>query len=333
MKAKGCNPGTTGFKKNLYFFMEMSGVAARAMDRYRSLSAYFRERFGGRVQKIPLDAGFTCPNRDGTLSRRGCVFCNPRGSGSGLRGRGLSLAGQWEYWQERLARKYKTGRFIAYLQSFSNTHGPAEKLARVLEEIAPLPGLAGLAVGTRPDCLDAEKLALLSAFPSEETWLELGLQSAHDPTLARINRGHDAQAFAQACRSAAQSGLKVCAHVIAGLPNENPAHFLHTIDFLNALPISGIKLHNLYVCQGSPLAEQWRQGLYLPLEREAYLFDWLIPALQRLRPDIVIQRLTGDPAPGELLAPAWCSDKSAFLNLLHAALEAGDVRQGMEWDG
>ncbi len=304
-----------------------------AMNRYRSLSVYFRDRFGGRVQKIPLDAGFTCPNRDGTLSRQGCVFCNPKGSGSGLGRQGLSLVAQWEHWQERFSRKYKIKRFMAYLQSFSNTHGPSEKLARVLDEIAPLPGLTGLSIGTRPDCLDQKKIALLAAFPSEEIWLELGLQSAHDPTLVRINRGHDAEAFALTCRSASQAGLKVCAHVIAGLPGEIPAHFLHTIDFLNALPISGIKLHNLYVCRDTPLADDWKQGNYRPLEREEYLHSWLIPALQRLRPDIVIQRLTGDPGPGELLAPAWCSDKSTLLNALNAALEAGDVRQGVSWEG
>ena len=306
---------------------------ARAMNRYRSLSTYFRERFGGRVQKIPLDAGFTCPNRDGTLSRLGCVFCNPKGSGSGLGAQGLSLAAQWDYWRERFSRKYKTARFLAYLQSFSNTHGPAENLARVLDQLAPLPGLAGLAVGTRPDCLDSEKLALLSAFPSEEIWLELGLQSSHDPTLARINRGHAAEAFTHMVTLAANAGLKICAHVIAGLPGETPAHFLRTIDFLNALPISGIKLHNLYVCRDTPLADDWKQGNYRPLEREEYLHSWLIPALKHLRPDIVIQRLTGDPAPGELLAPPWCSDKSALLSALHTALEAGDVRQGTEWKG
>jgi uncharacterized protein len=305
------------------------------MDRYLSLSSYFRDRFGGRVQKIPLDAGFTCPNRDGTLSRLGCVFCNPKGSGSGLGKEGLSLAAQWEYWQERFSPKHKAGRFIAYLQSFSNTHGPVEKLARTLDEIAPLPGLAGLAVGTRPDCLDGEKLALLAAFPSDEIWLELGLQSAADPTLERINRGHNSEAFAQTCRMASQAKLKICAHIIAGLPGETPAHFLHTIDFLNDLPISGIKLHNLYVCRDTPLADDWKQGNYRPLERDEYLYSWLIPALKLLRPDIVIQRLTGDPgpSPGELLAPPWCLDKAVFLNELHAVLKAEDVRQGSEWKG
>jgi radical SAM protein (TIGR01212 family) len=174
-------------------------------------------------------------------------------------------------------------------------------------------------------------LALLAAFPSDEIWLELGLQSAHDATLDRINRGHGVEAFSLTCRSAAQAGLKICAHVIAGLPGETPTHFLRTIDFLNGLPISGIKLHNLYVCQNTALADQWLQGLYQPLERDEYLHCWLIPALKLLRPDIVIQRLTGDPGPGELLAPLWCSDKSAFLKTLHAALEAGNVRQGAEW--
>jgi radical SAM protein (TIGR01212 family) len=297
------------------------------MQRYYTLARYLRQRFGERVQKIPLDAGASCPHRNAATSTGGCIFCNSRGSGSGLRQQGLGLAEQWEFWRERYQRKFKVSRFIAYLQSFSNTHGPLFRLKTVLDELARLPELAGLALGTRPDCLDAEKLSLIADFPAQELWLELGLQSAKDATLARINRGHDVATFIKATRQAAAVGLKVCAHLIAGLPGENKDDFMRSIALCNDLPLAGIKLHNLYVCDTSDLAALWRSGDYLPLARDAYV-DWLVTALARLRPDIVVQRITADPAPGELLAPDWAADKTALRAAIHARLVSENIWQG-----
>jgi len=298
------------------------------------LSAHLRRRFGRALRKVPLDAGATCPNRDGTLSRSGCAFCNPRGSGTGLFAQGLTLRQQWD----RLRGPAPKHPGLAYLQAFSNTHGPTERLARVLDEIAALPGLAGLCIGTRPDCLDHEKLALLAAFrerlrspelPEPELWLELGLQSSHDATLALVNRGHDAACFARAARAAADLGIPVCAHLVLGLPGEGLPHFLHTVDFVNALPVAGVKLHNLYVAEGTALAGLWRSGdLALPT-REEYL-RWLCALIPRLRPDLVIHRLVADPAPGELLAPAWAGDKRTTLDMLAQMMEEKDIRQGSE---
>jgi len=310
-----------------------------------SLSAYLRQQCGRRVQKIPLDAGFSCPNRDGSLSRKGCLFCNARGSGSGLRDQGLDLAGQWHAWRSHYRRRLKNASFIAYLQSFSNTHGPVSKLREVLEQIRHLPDLAGLAVGTRPDCLDHEKLSVLAEFgttaaqkdiagPGAENfqlWLELGLQSANDTVLQRINRGHDFACFQTACEQAAAQGLRVCVHLIAGLPGENRQSFLHSVAAVNALPVHGVKFHNLYVCQGSPLASIWRRGGYRPLELQQYL-DWLAAALCLLRSDIVVHRLTGDPAPGELLAPAWAADKRALLQALRVGMAQAGLWQGCRQD-
>jgi hypothetical protein len=308
------------------------------MQRLLTFSAHLRGRFGTRVQKIPLDAGFSCPNRDGTLSSTGCSFCNSRGSGTGLALEGLDLAGQWAHWRERLARKYRAELFIAYLQSFSNTHGPARRLAAVLEQLKDLPGLAGLAVGTRPDCLDREKLRLLAAFPARETWLELGLQSSHDETLRRINRGHDYACFVRAVeqaatlRTAAGEPLRICVHLIAGLPGETREHFLETVRRVNALPVHGVKFHNLYVCRHSSLAEDWTRGDFQPQSREEYV-HWLARALRLLRPDMVVQRLTGDPSPGELLAPEWAADKAGLLQAIHQTLRVRDIRQGMDHTG
>ena len=165
---------------------------------WHTLATWFRRRYGSRVQKIPLDAGATCPNRDGTLSREGCLFCNHEGSGSGLGLRGLSLAAQWQRWHTKYTATDPDRRFMAYLQSFSNTYGPVDRLRRLLTEIAALPGCMGVSVGTRPDCLDEDRVALLASIPLPEVWLELGLQSAHDATLRRIRRGHDAAASVRA---------------------------------------------------------------------------------------------------------------------------------------
>lgn len=313
---------------------------------YYSLSTYFRRRWKRRVQKIPLDAGFSCPNRDGTLSRKGCLFCNARGSGSGLLEQGLDLAGQWRAWHSHYLRRLKDASFIAYLQSFSNTHGPVSKLREVLEEICTFPDLVGIALGTRPDCLDHEKLALLAACSKKapdigpnaqlknsllpdtlEIWLELGLQTANDAVLENVNRGHDFACFQSACRQAAEHGLLVCAHLIAGLPGENRQSFLDSVAAVNVLPVHGVKFHNLYVCQGSQLAGVWKQGGYQPLSRSAYL-DWLCEALARLRSDIVVQRLTGDPAPGELLAPDWAAHKSSLLRDIRQSLAERNLWQG-----
>lgn len=297
--------------------------------RLHQLATYLRLRFGARVQKVPLDAGFSCPNRDGTLSRGGCVFCNPRGSGSGLGEEGLTLEEQWTVWTGRYARTRNAGLFIAYLQSFSNTYGPLDKLRRVLGVLPTLSGIVGAAVGTRPDCVDNERLDMVAALPLPEVWLELGLQSAHDATLARINRGHDAATSERAVRAAAARGLRVCAHLMAGLPGESAEDFLATVDWVNRLPVHGVKFHGVYVCKHTALARQWREGAYVPTTREEYA-DLMARALPRLRPEIVIQRLTGDPAGDELLAPDWAGDKRATTARIHALLAERDTWQGRD---
>jgi len=295
--------------------------------RFYPLSLYFLRRFGQRVRKIPLDAGSSCPNRDGTLSQSGCAFCNQQGSGTGLAVTGMSLRRQYLLYRERSRDYGKGARFLGYLQSFSNTHGPAKRLQAILQELDGLPDLAGLAIGTRPDCLDGEKLDILQRASFEELWLDLGLQSAHDRTLRRINRGHDAACFATWTRRAAKRGIKVCAHVITGLPGENVADFEQTILFVNSLPVAGIKIHNLYVCRGTPLEARWKDGTLELLSREQSL-DWLLRGIALLRPDIAIHRMNSDPEPDELLAPSWAQEKSAFLNAVNTRLQETDTWQG-----
>jgi len=295
---------------------------------YNTVSARWKAYFGRRSRKVPLDAGFGCPNRDGTLGTGGCVFCNPLGSGTGLNG-SMTLSGQWAYWADRLrARWGRELALVGYLQAFSNTHGPAERLRSVLDELRTLPDMDGLCLATRPDCLDPEKIALLAGFPLEEFWLELGLQSSNPATLARIGRGHDADCFARAVRLAAGAGLKVTAHVMAGLPGETRKDWDATVDFVDALPVAGIKFHNVYAARDTELARLHLAGMAPLPELEEYA-DFVACALARLRPDIVVHRLSADPAHGELVAPDWAGSRRRIHNTIAEVLRVRGVRQGM----
>ncbi len=302
-------------------------IPSMSTNRFYPLSVYFQQRFGLRVRKIPLDASSSCPNRDGSVSGRGCTFCNQKGSGTGLASDGLTLSRQYLAWRERFLGTAKNTRFLGYLQSFSNTHGPAERLRDLIHELTGLPDLVGLAIGTRPDCLDEEKLEILRTAPFEEVWLDLGLQSAQDRTLKRINRGHDAACFANWATKAGDAGIKVCAHVITGLPGEDLADFEQTMAFVNSLPVAGIKIHNLYICRDTPLESAWRSGAFELLSREESLV-WLLRGIALLRPDIVIHRMNSDPGLDELVAPDWAKEKAEFLNTVKHRLRETDSWQG-----
>lgn len=296
---------------------------------WNALSAHWRRRFGQRVQKIPLDcrvaglADATCPNRDGTLSRLGCTFCNESGSGSGLGQHGLSLLEQWDFWRAHFKASGRTALFVAYMQSFSNTYGPVSRLAAVLEKLRDLPEMAGISFGTRPDCVDEEKAALLAALPCEEKWLELGVQTFCDRTLLRINRGHTAAASVRAIEIAANAGLQVCVHLMAGLPGESADDFLNAVRLVNTLPVHGIKLHNVYVCRNTALAQETLSGVYTPLSREAYV-DMAVAALRLLRKDIVVHRVVADTVPDDLLAPDWVLGKHETMMTIQKRMRNAD---------
>lgn len=295
---------------------------------YRDLNSYLKDRFGQRVQKITLDAGLTCPNRDGRVSTGGCLYCNARGSGTGAWGRGESIPAQLGAGMARLSRRYGAARFIAYFQSFSNTYAPLATLRALYEAALTPPRVVGLAVGTRPDCLDDDVLDLLAGYARDRlVWLEIGLQSAHDATLARLNRGHDAACFRQAVLRAAARGLAVVAHVILGLPGEGPREMAATAEFLARLPVAGVKIHLLYVVQGSGLARLHEQGEYVCLTADQYV-SAVADFIERLPPRLVIHRLTGDPHPEELVAPAWCLDKPRVMKLIREEFARRGSRQG-----
>ena len=296
-------------------------------SRYLDLNTALRERFGCRVQKISLDAGFTCPNRDGAVGLGGCVYCNPRGSGTGLYPR-YSITDQLERSKARLRRRYRAEKFIAYFQSFSNTYGPLDKLKRLYEEAISVDDVVGLAIGTRPDCVPASVLDLLVELNQRTyLWVEYGLQSTHNHTLELINRGHDFAAFANAVERTRERDLDICVHIILGLPGEDAGDMLSTARTLAKFDIQGIKIHLLYVIRGTPLAEMYRRGAYRCLSREAYV-DIVCEVLALLPPRVVIHRLTGDPHTHELLAPRWALEKQANLQAIRHALESRDLWQG-----
>lgn len=296
--------------------------------RYFDLNNYLRQRFGVRVHKLTVDAGLTCPNRDGRVGTGGCIYCNAKGSGTGAHARGLSITDQLEAAKSAVARRFKAKKFIAYFQSYSNTYAPLEQLRAMYDEALAVDGIVGLAIGTRPDCVDASVLSLLESYARRTlVWVEYGLQSAHDVTLARINRGHDAATFQNTVLATAGRGILICAHIILGLPGEDADRMLATADFIARLPIDGIKLHLLYVVRGTPMEALYRSGGYTCLTQQEYV-TLVCDTIERLPPNIVIQRLTGDPHRDELIAPQWAFAKAQTLNLIQQQLAFRDTHQG-----
>jgi radical SAM protein (TIGR01212 family) len=297
--------------------------------RYTAFSAWLRQRFGERVQKIMVDAGLTCPNRDRTAGTGGCIYCNARGSGTGAFERGVSIRDQVIAGRNAVLRRYKARKYLVYFQSFSNTYAPVDRLRAIYDEaVNAVDGVVGMSIGTRSDCVDGPVLDLLADYAAERmVWVEYGLQSAQDVTLRKINRGHDFQCFAEAVVETRKRGMLVCAHVILGLPGEGPAEMRATADALADLGVDGIKLHLLYVVRGTPLERWYRKGDYRPMEPEAYA-EAVCEFLERTPPDVVIQRLTGDPHPEELVAPKWALEKRKARDLIFAEMARRDSWQG-----
>ena len=298
------------------------------MQRYNQFSQELKRVFGCRVQRLSVDAGFTCPNRDGSVGTTGCVFCGGKGSGSYGILHGASVAEQLEHAKEVMVRKYKAARFIAYFQSYSNTYAPVERLRALYDEALGVPDVVGLIVGTRPDCLPAETLDLLASYAGRcYFWLELGLQSHLDRTLAAIGRGHDIASFETAVAGCRERGIRVCAHVILGLPGESREEMLSGAQYLNRSGVEGVKIHLLHVMRGTRLAEQYLAGEVRVMDRDRYV-GLVCDFLERLDPRIVVQRLTGDGNRQDLIVPLWSLAKFEVLNCIDHELERRGTRQG-----
>ena len=296
--------------------------------RYNAFSDELKRAFGCRVHRVSIDAGFTCPNRDGSVGTDGCIFCGGSGSGSFGISRGAPIAEQLAKGMEVMARKYKARKFLAYFQSYSNTYGPAERLKALYDEALAVPDVVGLIVGTRPDCLEPATLDLLTEYARRTFfWLELGLQSPLDRTLKLLNRGHDFASFAAAVNACKERGIKVCAHVILGLPGESREEMLATPAVLNGLGVDGVKLHLLHVMRDTPLATMYERGEVRLLSRDDYV-GLVCDFLERLDPRISIQRLTGDGGRDHLIAPLWSLAKFEVLNAIDVELARRKTFQG-----
>lgn len=299
--------------------------------RFYDLNHYLRSVFGERVQKLTVDAGFSCPNRDGALSTGGCIYCSPKGSGTGAHAQGFSIREQILQSKPGVARRYKAKKFMVYFQSFSNTYAPIERLRSVYDQALSFDDVVALSIGTRPDCVDKPVLDLLEGYAQNRLiWMEYGLQSPHDTILSRINRGHDFACFVDTLKATQERGLKVCAHIILGLPGETREMMLQGADILSDLGVDGVKIHLLYVIKGTVLETMYLNGEFRCLEIEEYS-ELVCDYLERLRPDMVIQRITGDPHPDELVAPHWPLKKTDTTNLIAGILEKRDSFQGKHY--
>ena len=288
------------------------------MKGFLSLNEFFRSKFGQRVQKIPLDAGLGCPNR--VNGKGGCIYCNYKGSGTGASFKGIPIKQQIEHGIAWARRRYKANKFAAYFQAFTNTFGSLDELRAIYCQVSDFEDIVVVAIGTRPDCVDAKVLDLIhECFPDKMVWLEYGLQSSSDKTLKRINRGHSVQDFIDAVELTKRYPFYICAHIIFGLPGESKKDMLNSVTLLRDLDVDGVKFHELYVVKGTKLHELYQNELYTPITQQDYV-ELVAESITLLGPDTVIQRLTGDPAPGELIAPSWASDKQKTITLIKELL-------------
>lgn len=295
---------------------------------YHSFDYMLKERFSCKIYKTALNGGMTCPNRDGTLGERGCIFCSQGGSGDFAGDRRDSITEQINKQAEKLAQKRNASAFIAYFQAYTNTYAPVDYLRKIYTEAINHPQVAAVSIGTRPDCLGPDVLALLEELNQiKPVWIELGLQTIHERTAAYIRRGYPLSCFKEAVKALRQRNLEVIVHTILGLPGESRQDILETMKYLNRRDIQGIKLQLLHVLKGTDLAQDYLEGRFSVYTMEEYL-DILIDCLEHLSPDIVIHRLTGDGPKDLLMAPLWSSKKRTVLNALHHECKIRHAYQG-----
>lgn len=299
--------------------------------RYYSLDSYIKETFGEKLYKISLDGGMTCPNRDGTLDTRGCIFCSAGGSGDFASDRRLSIKEQLAQGKQLVSKKYAGSGYIAYFQAYTNTYASVSYLENIFTEAMDDEDVKVLSIATRPDCLSPEILALLFRLNQRKpVWVELGLQTIHETSAKFIRRGYTLDVFEKAVYDLKKIGVSVIVHTILYLPNETEDMMLETISYLNKLPINGIKLQLLHILKGTDLACLYEKSpFHLPTMDEYFIL--LSKLLSHLRPDIVAHRLTGDGPKNLLVAPMWTGNKRLVLNTMQKYLKNADIWQGKEF--
>ena len=284
------------------------------------LSDHYRQKFGCKVYKLSLDGGFTCPNRDGTVGTGGCIFCSGSGSGDFAEGPAASIEAQLERAKARVSAKNKSGKYMAYFQSFTCTYAPVEKLERLYREALAPEDIVGLAIGTRPDCLGDDVIALLAELNQiKPLSVELGLQTIHETTARYIRRGYETEVYFDAVRRLKAVGIDVVTHIILGLPGETVEMAMDTTRAAVAAGTDGVKFHLLHVLRGTDLAKDYEAGKFSCLTLEEY-GQWLQSCMALLPEETVVHRITGDGAKRDLIAPLWSGDKKRVLNYLHKLL-------------
>lgn len=306
--------------------MEFNGTDKR----YNQFSAYLKNRFGAKVYKITIDAGFSCPNRDGTISTGGCIFCDEGGSFSQAHSNVLSVGEQVRVGAETLSKRFKAQKFMSYFQAYSNTYKPVNELKQIYDESLNHKDVVGISIGTRPDCIDDDKLRLISSYKDDYyTWIEYGLQSVHDKTLRRINRGHDYETFLRAYEKTKEYGINVCVHVILGLW-ESHDEIMETARRLAELGVDGVKIHMLVALEGTKLARLYENGEIDFMSEDDYI-STVCDFLEYLPPETTIHRLAGNGLKKELIAPRWIGKKLDSLNKIDRELARRDSYQGINY--
>jgi radical SAM protein (TIGR01212 family) len=304
-----------------------------SQKRYYPFSRFLKERFGTKVYRVTVDAGFTCPNVDGTVAVGGCVYCDNRSFSPNRRLPRTTVRDQVQRGIDILQKRYDARHFLAYFQAATNTYAPPDKLRRLYDEALDHPQVVGLAIGTRPDCAPDPILDLIERYARKRfVCLELGLQSIHDRSLDWMNRGHHLDAFLDAVKRCRGRGIHICVHVILGLPDESRDDMLATARTVASLPVHSIKIHNLHVVRDTPMERMYREGRVRMLERDEYV-SIVCDFLEQLPPEMVIDRLNGDAPPDYLVAPLWCLDKPGLLQAIHDELARRDSWQGKRWAG
>lgn len=299
--------------------------------RYYSLDYYLKHTYGEKLYKISLDGGMTCPNRDGTLGQRGCIFCSAGGSGDFASSRRLRIYEQIESGKAQVSSKYKGSGYIAYFQAYTNTYAPVPYLREIFTEAISHPDIRILSIATRPDCLSDEILALLEELNQiKPVWVELGLQTMHKKSADFIRRGYELSVFEDTVSRLRSIGAEIIVHVILGLPGESESDMLHTISYLNTLDIQGIKLQLLHILKDTDLYDYYKEHPFWIPTMDEYL-TLLGKCISHLRPDIVIHRLTGDGPKNLLTAPLWTANKRLVLNSIQAYLKRQDIWQGRSY--
>jgi len=296
--------------------------------RYHTFNEQLRERFGGKIFKVSLDAGFTCPNRDGTLGSGGCVYCSARGSGDFAGDQRASIPDQFIEVKERMKKKWPSAQYIAYFQAYTNTYAKLERLREVYEAALAEDNVVGLSISTRPDCLPEDVLDYLEELNQRTyLWVELGLQSIHGKTMDWIGRGHDCAQFLKGLEQLHARGIRVCAHIILGLPGETNVEMMETAQAVAQMPLQGIKIHLLHVLRGTPLATIYQDNPFELMTKEDYV-SLVVDILEVLPSEMVIHRLTGDGPPDDLIGPLWSRKKWEVLNAIDAELVRRESWQG-----